>query len=89
MSKRPTEKDLYFVSGEYIGECNGYQLYRNKDGFIEGYKGDYDKIKEKGTIDRIVTNTTKVENFPNFIKRNTPVIKKYNPYKDSKQLKIE
>ena len=89
MPKRPTNKDLLFAAGEYLGEYYGYQLYRNKEGFIEGYKGDYDPKKAKGTFDRIVTNTTHIEDFPKFVLRQKPVVKRYNPYKDDKQLKID
>jgi hypothetical protein len=89
MTKLPTAQDEIWFSGEYLGEHYGYQLFRTKDGFIEGYKGAYDPKKAKGSLDRIVTNTKDIAEFPKFITKTEKPVKRYDPHKDPKQFKIE
>lgn len=73
----------------YLGEYFGYHLYRNNDNFIEGYKEKGSFGSKKNNINRIVTNTTEISEFPNFIIKKEKPIKYYNPYDDPNQLKIE
>lgn len=70
-----------------------YHVCRNSDGFLELWRGenDIDKKTKKGAeYDRIITTCREPEelaaylNPPQKVKR-----KRYNPYKDDKQLKIE
>jgi hypothetical protein len=57
---------------EYIGEALDYQVYKNSDGFLEGYKSVGAIKKETGGTwkdhKRIVTNATDMAGFENYIK---------------------
>lgn len=78
-----------------LGQYYGYQLYRNSDGFIEGYKsvglveivGVY--CRPAKDLIRIVTNVTEITDFPQFIEKHKPKVQKYNPNKDEKQIKLD
>lgn len=52
---------------EYIDEVNGYKVYRNADGFIEGWKttGDKDDMKQKtgNNSSRLITQCETIEEF--------------------------
>jgi len=72
----------------YLGEYFGYHLYKNLDGFIEGYKEKGVFGSKKNDINRIVTNTKMISDFPKFIKKKEKKVVKYNPYDDPNQLKI-
>jgi hypothetical protein len=86
---------------EYVGDSNGYTVYRNSDGFLEGYKsivpGKDKGVKHvfKGSIinaidsKRAVTTVTTLEEFSAQIKIKRPRIKSYDPYKDPNQLQIK
>jgi intein/homing endonuclease len=58
---------------ESLGEWNGWQVYKNSDGFLEGYKSTGRKVK--ATEDhivftdskRIVTNTKDMAGFIAFV----------------------
>ncbi len=58
---------------EYIGHYYGYQVYRNSQGFLEGYRTIWKhdrKTKQfiKIDIERIVTNTKLLDEFPKYFK---------------------
>lgn len=52
---------------EYIDEVNGYKVYRNADGFLEGYKTTGIKDDKKqlagGSSNRLVTECTTIQQF--------------------------
>ena len=58
---------------EFIGIEEDYHVYKNTDGFMEGYK----KIGKK-EVDRKVTNQTTLEGFAKYIRG----LKKRTPIKD-------
>jgi len=63
---------------DYIGEYNGWQIFRNSEGFLEGYKGVGKKIKidAEKTINsdskRLVTNTKTPTDFIKFVNGSKP-----------------
>lgn len=91
MKKRlRTKEDAIWSFGEYLGEHFGYQLYRAADGNIEGYKSvDGATLSTAREIKRVVTTTSLIDEFPIFLPKSKSTTKKYNPYKDPKQYKIE
>lgn len=81
---------------EHLGEYGDYQLYRNSEGEIEGWRSIDLAETEKGycrtakDIKRIVTHATTVEGFVAHIESKEPKRKNsYNPYKDKEQTKLE
>jgi hypothetical protein len=78
----------------YLGKHFNYQLYRNSEGYIEGYKSinlidTNSYCNAAKSLIRIVTNTKEIDEFPKFINRITEKKAKYNPYKDPNQQKLE
>jgi hypothetical protein len=55
---------------EYIGEASDYQVYQNKDGFLEGYKskGRMRKDETYADCERVVTNEKTLAGFEKFIR---------------------
>ncbi len=63
-----------------------YHVCRNNDGFLELYRGTTDGLSE---IDRIITTCTETDQLDVYMNPPKKKRKRYNPYKDDKQLKIE
>jgi hypothetical protein len=83
---------------EHLGEHYGYQLYRNSEGFIEGYKsiglidtgaagGKY-SCRPADELIRVVSHATTIDEFKAYITRYEKRAAKYNPYKDAAQAKL-
>jgi hypothetical protein len=87
-NNKSTAKDM-----EYIGIELDYRLFRNNEGFIEGYKTIYKTINKPpyfiAELLRVVTNTKERSEFKNFVTRTGKSKKPYNPYKDEKQTKLD
>ena len=100
MAKKKTltlnDKPVLINEIEHLGEYGGYQLYRNSEGCIEGWRS-VDLIKtETGynrtakDIKRIVTHATTIEEFIVHLDSKEPKRKEsYNPYEDKSQTKLE
>lgn len=73
----------------YYGTANEWKLYRRSDGMIVGYRSIANKDEEVTRIERIVTDTEDTDKFGDYIDRRSPKAKRYNPYKDDKQTRIE
>jgi hypothetical protein len=83
---------------EYIGETYDFkQAYKNSDGFIEIFSNTFEK-NQKMPVKRLVTRFKTINEYNAFIvlKRQERVKKlaeaknkKYDPYKDPKQIRIE
>lgn len=83
----------------YYGKANEWRLYRLSDGTIVGYKSQRKLVKKGDSVDddeyenvnieRLVTNTTDADKFGDFVDKHTPKPKRYNPYKDAAQTRIE
>lgn len=56
---------------KHIGEYKGYQVFRNSDGFLEGYKTIGEKSNPTSNpnaeSERVVTSTTTITDFQTFI----------------------
>ncbi len=63
-----------------MGETAGYRVYKNLDGFMEGYRTIGKNVNnDKGTdIKRVVTNQTTMEGFALYING----MKSHRSYKD-------
>lgn len=71
---------------DFVGNEEGYNVFKNKDGFMEGYKktGKQDRNGQGTYVKRVVSNQTTIEGFGKYIRglRNrTPV--KDKPLKPS------
>ncbi len=57
----------------YVGESLGYSIYRNKDGFLEGYFGVGKVENPSGStnnhkdIKRVVSNAKTIEDFAEYV----------------------
>ena len=57
------------VSDEFVsvGVIEGYQVYQNKDGYLEGYKSK-SFSDDTGDCDRIVSNAKDTDGFIKYVK---------------------
>lgn len=56
---------------EFVEDCEGYKVYRNADGFLEGYrKTGKDKYAfgSGSDIKRIVSNQTTIPGFQSYVR---------------------
>jgi hypothetical protein len=92
------EKSKNEIDGmEYLGEHFDYQLFRNSDGEIEGYKSiglenstSYCRVAKD--LKRVVTHTKTIAEFIEHITAKNKLAKpkkKYNPHKDENQHKLD
>lgn len=80
---------------EYLGDYNKWQVHKNSEGFLELFKsiGINKELTSTRSIvanqgDRIVTNVKSIAELASFFRKKKKE-KKYNPYADPNQLKIE
>lgn len=80
---------------EYITEEAGYRIFKNSDGFLEGFrstgvtqKGDNKNYAIANGLNRVVTTATTVKDFLEQIKRKAIRAPKYDPYKDDNQKQL-
>lgn len=56
---------------EHCGDAMGYQVYRNSDGFLEGFKSIGEKSsptsRPNANNQRVITNAKDMQGFINFI----------------------
>ena len=83
---------------EFIGFYFGYSVYKNADGYLEGYrstvaaKNDLSRqaMSHAATnIKRVVTTAKTIDEFKKQVKGKKYVPAPYDPYQDPKQLRIE
>lgn len=63
--------EKYDLRDNLVGEYDGYRVYRNADGFLEGYKGiGESKIKpgSHSDVKRIVSNATTMIGFEAYVR---------------------
>lgn len=58
---------------DFIDEIQGYKVYRNKDGFLEGYrtKGAVDNNKQQSgsSVDKLVTQAKTIKEFAELLRK--------------------
>lgn len=86
---------------EYLGEWNKWRVYKNSEGFLEGYKSSAKKrnlykstngeqVKQSVDSERVVTNATDMGGFIRFVNGMKPVkeSKVKQAENDQKQMKL-
>jgi hypothetical protein len=57
---------------DYVDTCGDYKVYRNKDGFLEGFKTtgtiDHTKQQSGGNVNHVVTTATTINEFQQWVK---------------------